>query len=91
MRPRLIAYGHIHVGYGIEERVYDRLGKAHEHISGQSGGWESLACIAWGVMWGYLVPRSWREPERRTTLVNAAVVEGWGNHVVKNEAVVLQI
>lgn len=91
VRPRLVVYGHIHVGYGVEERVYDGVGKAYERISGQFGGWGNLVCIAWGVMWGYLIPRSWRKPERRTTFVNAAVVEGWENHVVKNEAVVLKI
>ena len=91
MRPRLVVYGHIHVGYGIEERVYDRVGKAHERISGLVGGWGCLVEVAWGVVWGYLIPRSWRRRERRTIFVNAAVVEGWENHVVRNEAVVLRI
>ena len=91
VRPRLVVFGHIHVGHGIEERVYDRVEKAYEQISGQLGGWGSLAGMVWGVMGGYLIPRSWRQPEKRTTFVNAAVVEGWENHVVKNEAVVLQI
>ena len=90
VRPRLVVYGHIHVGHGIEERVYDRVGKAYERISGQ-GGWGSLVGMAWGVMCGYLIPKTWRESGRRTTFVNAAVVEGWENHVVKKEAIVLQI
>lgn len=76
MRPRLVVYGHIHVGHGIEESVYDRVGKVYEQISGQLAGWESLVGMAWGVMWGYVIPGSWRQPERRTTFVNAAVVEG---------------
>ena len=91
VRPRLVVFGHIHVGYGTEERVYDRVGKAHERLFGQRAGKGNLAGMAWGVMWGYLLPRSWRRTEGRTTFVNAAVVEGWENHVVKNEAIVLQI
>lgn len=91
MRPRLVVYGHIHVGHGVEERVYDRVEKAYEQISGQWAGWGSLVGMAWGIMWGRLVPTLWRQPERRTTFVNAAVVEGWENHVVKNQAIVLQI
>lgn len=91
VRPRLVAYGHIHMGYGTEERVYDRVGEAYEQISGHFGGWVNLAGMAWGIMWGYLIPGLWRQPERRTAFVNAAVVEGWENYIVKNEAVVLQI
>lgn len=91
MRPRLVVYGHIHVAYGTEERIYDRVGKAYEQISGQWAEWGVLAGMAWGVLLGYLIPSLWRHPERRTTFVNAAVVDGWENYIVKNEAVVLQI
>ncbi len=91
MRPRLVVFGHIHVGYGTEERVFDRVVKAHEQVSGQWAGWGTLVGMACGVVLGYMVPRSWRRQEGRTTFVNAAVVEGWENHVVKNEAVVVQI
>ncbi|CAD6589239.1 MAG: hypothetical protein ASARMPREDX12_003702 [Alectoria sarmentosa] len=91
VQPRLVVYGHIHEGYGTEERVYDRVGEAYEQIFGQLGGWVNLASMAWGIMWGYLIPRSLQQPERRTAFVNAAVVEGWENYMVKNEAVVLQI
>lgn len=91
VRPRLVVFGHIHVGYGTEERVFDRVVKAHEQVSGQWAGWGTLVGMACGVVLGYMVPRSWRRQEGRTTFVNAAVVEGWENHVVKNEAVVVQI
>ena len=91
VRPRLVVYGHIHQGYGTEERVYDRAGRAYERISVQGAKRRSLVGLACHVMWGYLIPKSWRRPEGRTTFVNAAVVEGWENHVLKNEAVVLQI
>ena len=91
MQPRLVVYGHIHEGYGTEEMVYDRVGKAYEEISGQEGGWESLLGMAWGVVLGHLVSKSWRHPVRKTTFVNAAVVEGRENHRVKNEAIVVKL
>ena len=91
VQPRLVVYGHLYEGYGTEEMVYDRVRKAYEEISGQQGGWENLLGMAWGVLLGYVVPKSWRYPVRKTTFVNAAVVEGRENHRVKNEAVVVQI
>ena len=91
VQPRLVVYGHIHEGYGTEEMVYDRVGKAYEEISGQEGGWESLLGMAWCVLLGRLVPKSWRHAVRKTTFINAAVVEGQEDHRVKNEAIVVQI
>ena len=91
VQPRLVVYGHIHEGYGTEETVYDRVGKAYEEISGQGAGWKSLLGMAWGVVLGYLVPKTWRHPVRKTTFVNAAVVEGRENDRVKDEAIVVQI
>lgn len=90
-RPRLVVYGHIHIGYGVEEKFYDGVGKAYEGIMGQWGGWLSLIAIALGVIWGAMLPRRWRGKEKRTTFVNAAVVEGWEYHEVKNEALVMQM
>ncbi|KAM0804880.1 hypothetical protein BDR22DRAFT_878873 [Usnea florida] len=91
VQPRLVVYRHIHEGHGTEEIVYDRVGKAYEEIFGQPGRWDSLLGMAWGVLLGYLVPKSWRHLLRKITFVNAAVVEGCENYVVKNEAVVVQI
>ena len=90
-QPRLVVYGHIHEGCGTEEMVYDRVEKAYEEISGHGAGLQSLLGMAWGVLLGYFVPKSWRHSLRKTTFVNAAVVEGWDNYSVKNEAVVVQI
>ena len=58
VRPRLVVFGHIHVGYETEKRVYDRVGKAYEQNSGQEAGKRNLVGMAWGVMWSYLIPRS---------------------------------
>jgi predicted phosphodiesterase len=91
VRPQLVVYGHIHVGYGIEERVYDRVGKAYEAILGQWGTWGTLLEMVWGIVWEFFRTRIFRGVGKKTIFVNAAVVEGWEQHVVKNEAVVVQI
>lgn len=90
-RPRLVVYGHIHVGHKMEREVYDGVGRAHEAILGQWGGWGTLFGMALSVLCGWSVPNFMRGAERRTTFVNAAVVEGWEAHVVKHEATVVQI
>lgn len=90
-RPRLVVFGHIHVGCGVEERVYDTVGQAHEDILTQGGDYGSAARMAVGVVWGWMVPRRWRGRQKVTTFVNASVVQGWEDHVVKNEAVVVSI
>ncbi|KAL8657203.1 MAG: hypothetical protein Q9226_002143 [Calogaya cf. arnoldii] len=76
-RPRLVVFGHIHVGYGSEERVLDTVGRAHEGIAGGWAGWGSLVKMVVAVTCGRIVPQRWRRSRRRTTFVNAAVVEGW--------------
>lgn len=91
VRPRLVLCGHIHVGYGTEERVFDSVGQAHEAILGQWGGWPTLFRMALNVMCNRLVPKALRKCEKSTMFVNAAVVEGYQDHKVKNRAVVLQI
>lgn len=91
VRPRLVVFGHIHVGYGAEERVYDGEGRAYEGILGGWGGWSDVGRILGGVLYGRLVPRRWRGKVRKTEFVNAAVVEGGGDYKVKNEAMVFRI
>ncbi|KAL8924204.1 MAG: hypothetical protein Q9208_004168 [Pyrenodesmia sp. 3 TL-2023] len=90
-RPLMVVYGHIHVGHGTEEMVYDTVGRAFEGIQGGWAGWGSLLKMAAGVAWGHLLPQRWRIQVHETTFVNAAVVEGWEDYKVKNEAVVITI
>ncbi|KAL8648816.1 MAG: hypothetical protein Q9210_004771 [Variospora velana] len=90
-RPRMVVYGHIHVGHGTEEVVYDTVGRAFEGIQGGWAAWASLLKMAAGVAWGHLLPQQWRDRMRETTFVNAAVVEGWEDYRVKNEAQVITI
>ena len=89
--PRLVVFGHIHIGYGIEDRVYDSVGKAYEGIIGGQKGWGSLLGMLGGVLLGRLLSQRLRQQLRRTTFVNAAIVEGWEDYKIKNEAVVLII
>ena len=91
VRPQFVVFGHIHVGYGQEEWVYDRVGRAHEAILGAWGGWKDLIDMAVSVVLWRLIPQRWRRARRSTTFVNAAVVEGYKGHRIKNEAVVITI
>lgn len=91
MRPQLVVFGHIHVGYGQEKRVYDRLGRAQEAIIGAWGGWKDLIDMAVSVILGRTIPQRWRRAQRSTTFINAAVVEGYKEYKIKNEAVVVTI
>ena len=88
---KLVVFGHIHVGRGKEELVYDRVGRAYEAIFGGWGGWTNLVSMALATLWARLLPKQWRKPEKRTTLVNAAMVEGWEKYESKYEAQVVSI
>ena len=81
-RPRLVVFGHIHVGYGQEEVRMDRVRGAYEAII---GGWEGRAALlemGLRVLWARamsLLPsymRIWGTHEKATKFVNAAVVGG---------------
>lgn len=91
VKPQLVVYGHIHVGYGVEERVYDRVGTAHEAVMGHWGGWETMFGMAWGILWEWVPGKIFHRAGKKTVFVNAAVVEGWEDYVLKNAAVVMQI
>lgn len=86
-----MVFGHIHVGYGTEEQIYDTVGRAYEGVFGGWAGWEGCMKMAVAVAGGRIVPRKWRKDANRTTFVNAAVVEGWERYKVKNKAVAVRI
>ena len=90
-RPQLVVCGHIHVGYGKQEVVYDGVEKAFEDIMQHRGSWGALCKMAGKVLLGYSVPTIWRKKEKSTTFVNAAVVEGWKDHVARKKAVVVRL
>lgn len=39
VRPRLVVFGHIHVSYGREDIILDKMRQAHDEILGNWEGW----------------------------------------------------
>ncbi|KAL4960479.1 metallophosphatase domain-containing protein [Aspergillus stella-maris] len=89
VRPRLVVFGHIHVGYGREDLVLDSVTRGFEGIQNRLGGWGTLGVMFLGVFWEAI--RKVFKDERVTTFVNAAVVGGGLANELKNEAVVVDI
>lgn len=93
-RPRLVVYGHIHVGYGRETVVFDRLRRWWEEVERGWSGWEVVPGMVVVLVWLRLVAMmgalvGWRAKSRTTELVNAAVVGKDGE--LANPAVVAYI
>lgn len=91
VKPRLVVFGHIHVGYGTEEVVYDPVGRIHQGIIGGWARWAGLMKTGASTVLSWIIPRRWRRAVHTATFVNAAVIEGWQNYKMKNEAVVINI
>ena len=91
VKPRLVVFGHIHVGYGSEKRVYDTVHTVHEKINAARAGWGSLCLMMLYVLWNRLTPRRWRRLHHETTYVNAAIVEGWQDYKVKEKAIIIEL
>ncbi|KAH0444651.1 phosphoric ester hydrolase [Colletotrichum kahawae] len=90
VRPRLHVFGHVHCGHGVEAVGFDEVQGAWEDVvldvSKGSRGLKAFsrmvrACI--GVWW-----RGGRRGRGETVLVNAAVVGGLGDRLVREAAVV---
>ncbi|KAL8861895.1 MAG: hypothetical protein Q9178_001764 [Gyalolechia marmorata] len=90
-RPRLVVFGHIHVGYGSEEKVFDTVGRAHDGIGAGWAGWGSLAEMLVAVVGGRALPQNWRRRVYPTTFANAAAIEGWEDYKVKNARIFVQL
>ena len=79
-RPRLVVFGHIHegrgmeeVGWGYEERVYDGVGWGEKGLG---------SVLGMAIVLGLFNVWFWVTRRRRigsTTLINAAIVAGRGN------------
>ena len=59
-RPGLVVYGHIHVGYRREEKLFDSVRRIHEGIAGGWAGWRGLVKMAIAVVRGRVLPEKWR-------------------------------
>ncbi|KAI9652655.1 MAG: hypothetical protein M1831_006642 [Alyxoria varia] len=104
VRPRLVVFGHIHVGAGQEDlvfhgarRAYERVGEGGGWTGGWKGGWADVLWLGVCVLGRWCVPRRWRDEGVTTlvnvsvtTLVNAAVVGPWGS-AFGNEVRVVRI
>ncbi|RSL88716.1 hypothetical protein CEP52_015126 [Fusarium oligoseptatum] len=79
VRPRLVVFGHIHVGAGQEEMTYSGADRAYHCVMTGEGGLLAVALMAFWVLVECIWPR--RGTEHTTTLVNAAVVGGQKNEL----------
>ncbi|KAK3177492.1 hypothetical protein K4F52_009743 [Lecanicillium sp. MT-2017a] len=88
VRPRLVVFGHIHVGHGQQEVVLDGVQRRYEEVMTGWAGWMHLVWMAVLVAWGWVV--GGKKGQRGTVFVNASIVGERGNEVV-NEAVVVEL
>ncbi|RDW60509.1 metallophosphatase domain-containing protein [Aspergillus mulundensis] len=93
VRPRLVVFGHIHVGHGREDVLLDGVRQGHEKVMNRLGGWGVILGTVWAVILGYLkrVLGVRLGEQRVTTFVNAAVVGGGLKNELRNEAVIVDI
>jgi predicted phosphodiesterase len=79
-KPRLVVFGHIHEGRGREDVRWDYIQRVYDGV--QSGEKGLMSVLGMAVVFG--VRKAWygvcgRRKMGTATLVNAAVVGGWGN------------
>lgn len=83
-RPRLVVFGHIHVGHGRELLRFDALRRAYEDVECGWSGWEMIPLMFILLLWSRIrsllegMLRS-RKEDQLTELINAAIV-GEGNN-----------
>ncbi|KAF4994792.1 hypothetical protein FDECE_12997 [Fusarium decemcellulare] len=79
VRPRMVVFGHIHVGAGVEEMTYTGADRAYNRVMMGDGGFLACILMAFWVLVEGLWPQGSRRggvkppPSLTTTLVNAAV------------------
>jgi predicted phosphohydrolase len=79
-KPRLVVFGHIHAGHGIEQLDWGYVQKLYDRVVVGDAGLLSVILMAFvrlaDNIW-YILSRSWKRDV--STLVNAAVVSGRNN------------
>lgn len=103
VRPQLVVFGHIHVGYGREDVRFDQARKLYEQIINFDSHEDEWNLVGWIILMqlamisvcnrlaSCLLGRKWiLGGQRVTTLVNAAVVGGPKNEL-KNQAIVVHL
>lgn len=84
IQPLLHVFGHIHAGHGIEWVRFDQLQRAYERTVNEGGGLWNLGRVLFQFAMEYFNPRP-----SRTTLVNAAIVEGIRDELKRRPITVL--
>lgn len=77
-RPRLVVFGHIHVGRGRELVEYNLLRKLYEDIERGTRGWETIPLMLILSSWTAVLSLFTVSTGKVTELINAAVM-GEGN------------
>lgn len=90
VRPALVVFGHIHVGRGQEEVVFDGLRKDYESIRASESGWITIGFMVLRLVYSWLVPARLASRTCPTKLVNAAVVGG-EHHEYTHAAIVVEM
>lgn len=93
VRPRLVVFGHIHVGYGREDVVLDRVQRAYEEVMAGWAGWEMVIWMAVLAAWArmrWFLRGGQARAEKLTAFVNAAVVGGPANEL-QNTPIVVEL
>lgn len=93
IRPRMMVFGHIHVGYGREDIVLDRVQRAYEELMAGWAGWATvfrMAVLVACSRLGWLLRGRQPGADKLTTFVNAAVVSGPANEL-QNVPIVVEL
>ena len=84
VRPRLHVFGHIHEAHGEEKLAYDAMAGIYEGVLSGKAGLHSVLKLSFPVLWSFVMPAKVAE----TQLVNAAIVGGWRDNVLRKPIVV---
>ncbi|WEW58031.1 hypothetical protein PRK78_003498 [Emydomyces testavorans] len=95
VRPRLVVFGHIHVSYGTEDVVLDRIQQEYEDIMNNRAAWGALMWMMFYVfiarVRGLFANRESAVARQRvTTFVNASVVGGGLKNELQNSPIVVE-
>lgn len=86
VKPLIHVFGHIHVGYGTENVVFDRFDTLYEGVMRGKYGVAALLDMARLLIWERMGIEN--ATNAQTTLINAATVGGFRDDIVRKAVVV---